>query len=628
MSTDRARAGPLEIWGGIEATVNRVGDRWFDQMAWAGHDQRPGDLARFASLGLRVLRYPVLWERVAPVRLDACDWRQSDDRLSSLRQLGIRPIVGLLHHGSGPAYTSLLDPQFPEKLAQYAGAVARRYPWLIDFTPINEPLTTARFSGLYGHWYPHDRSDRTFIRALLNQLRGIVLAMRAIRAVIPAARLIQTEDCGRTFGRRALRDQIVHEEHRRWLTWDLLTGCVDHQHALHAFLRNAGMSRDDEAFFREANCPPDILGLNYYVTSDRYLDPRVDRYPADTHGSNGRQRYADVDAVRARRDGIAGHEAHLISAWRRYRRPVAITEVHLGCTREEQMRWLVEGWTGAHAARARGADVRAVTAWALLGSYNWDSLVTRDAGHYEPGAFDVRGTAPRATALATVIRTLSAGETPRHPALDGVGWWRRPVPALDGPPQRSSTSSTGASLLVVGSTGALGRAFQRICGLRRLTCELVDRHEMNFADRDGVDALLGQRRPWAVIDATDDVEVDDAERDAETCHRVCVSEPIALAAACRRHRLPFVTFSSDPVFDGQETSPSVQRKAPAHIVVSQAYLSDLVHAALDLIIDGESGIWHLANGGAMRWFEPCCDDDVCVSVRPRARGQATAGTLG
>ena len=80
----------------------------------------------------------------------------------------MRPIVGLVHHGSGPAYTSLLDSGFPEKLARYAGAVARRYPWLTDFTPVNEPLTTARFSGLYGHWYPHGRCDRDYVRALLE----------------------------------------------------------------------------------------------------------------------------------------------------------------------------------------------------------------------------------------------------------------------------------------------------------------------------------------------------------------------------------------------------------------------------------------------------------------------------
>ena len=85
----------------------------------------------------------------------------------------MKPIVGLMHHGSGPSYTNLLDPQFPEKLASYAAAVARRYPWITDYTPVNEPLTTARFSCLYGHWYPHHRDPLLFARALLAQLRGV-----------------------------------------------------------------------------------------------------------------------------------------------------------------------------------------------------------------------------------------------------------------------------------------------------------------------------------------------------------------------------------------------------------------------------------------------------------------------
>jgi dTDP-4-dehydrorhamnose reductase len=38
-------------------------------------------------------------------------------------------------------------------------------------------------------------------------------------------------------------------------------------------------------------------------------------------------------------------------------------------------------------------------------------------------------------------------------------------------------------------------------------------------------------------------------------------------------------------------------------VVSPTYVPHLVDAALDLLIDGERGIWHLVNGGAVSWFE-------------------------
>src|SRR5207253_449963 len=42
--------------------------------------------------------------------------------------------------------------------------------------------------------------------------------------------------------------------------------------------------------------------------------------------------------------------------------------------------------------------------------------------------------------------------------------------------------------------------------------------------------------------------------------------------------------------------------APADTIVSPTYVPHLAHAALDLLIDGEHGIWHLANAGAVSWF--------------------------
>jgi dTDP-4-dehydrorhamnose reductase len=303
---------PLEIWGGPECTLNRVGDRYFDQVERTGHDRRIEDLDRFASLGLTALRYPVLWERVAPNDLREPNWEWTDRRLDRIRELGMRPIAGLLHHGSGPRYTSLIDPTFPELLGTYAGMVAERYPWLRDYTPVNEPLTTARFSGLYGVWYPHHSNTRSFVRALLNQVRGTVLAMRAIRKINPDARLIQTEDGGRCYGTATTRIQVDFENHRRWLTWDLLTGRVTPRHPLWKFLLKYGATRHELAQLAGEATPPQVIGVNYYVTSDRFLDHAIERYHERLHGGNGKVEYADVEAVRRRPHGIAGHHALLL----------------------------------------------------------------------------------------------------------------------------------------------------------------------------------------------------------------------------------------------------------------------------------------------------------------------------
>src|SRR5436190_2579439 len=222
MTPTDALCGPPELWGGIECTVNRVGDRHLDQLARGGHDRRPDDLERIAGLGIRTLRYPVLWEHVAPQAPDRLDWARPDERLGLLRKLGVRPIVGLLHHGSGPRYTDLLDANFAAGLADFAGRVARRYPEVECYTPVNEPLTTARFSALYGHWYPHLRDDRAFMRALINECLAISAAMKAVRRVNPDARLVQTEDIGKTFSTPPLAYQAAFENERRWLGFDLL----------------------------------------------------------------------------------------------------------------------------------------------------------------------------------------------------------------------------------------------------------------------------------------------------------------------------------------------------------------------------------------------------------------------
>jgi dTDP-4-dehydrorhamnose reductase len=46
---------------------------------------------------------------------------------------------------------------------------------------------------------------------------------------------------------------------------------------------------------------------------------------------------------------------------------------------------------------------------------------------------------------------------------------------------------------------------------------------------------------------------------------------------------------------------------PAHFsaneIVSPTYVPDLAHAVLDLLIDAESGIWHLANQGSISWYD-------------------------
>src|SRR4051812_18472239 len=95
----RSRMDLAQIWGGLAWSAVRVGGHLRDQFRETGHHDRLADLEAVAGLGLRTLRYPVSWERVAPDAPAACDWAWHDQRLAELRRLGVAPILGLVHHG-------------------------------------------------------------------------------------------------------------------------------------------------------------------------------------------------------------------------------------------------------------------------------------------------------------------------------------------------------------------------------------------------------------------------------------------------------------------------------------------------------------------------------------------------
>lgn len=654
----------MELWGGHECTVNRVRDTYRDQTRLTGHEDRIEDLARFADLGITTLRYPVLWERVAPDQPELRDWRWSDQRLAEIARLGMRPIVGLLHHGSGPRYTSLVSDNFVPLFAEYAAVVAERYPWVEDWTPINEPLTTARFSALYGHWYPHATDEHSLWTALFNQIDGIRLAMQAIRRVNPAARLVQTEDLGQAYSTPPLAELADYYNHRRWLTWDLLAGRVSSGHALWPRLDQLGFG-DRIRAINDAPCPPGIIGVNYYATGERFLDHRVDLYPYPLCAEG----HHDVTAARVLDPPPSGLSGLLQQTWERYGLPIAVTESHLGCTREEQLRWLWEAWQSCLRLRDDGVDIRGLTAWALLGNVDWNSLITVEAGHYEPGAFDVRSGRPRETAIGKLVRALN--DDPRqaslHPAASGPGWWRRDI-RYEHPPFAWTDSKPMEippqpcrPILITGASGTLGQALASACDVRGLTYVLTDRATLAIDNAGQVAAVLDQHAPWAVINAAGWVRVDDAEEHAQACMRSNADGAAVLAIACAERGIHYTMFSSDLVFDGKQSQAYIETDQPrplgvygrskaeaesrvmqaggpalivrtaaffspfdehnfathverslreGHVVkaahdyvITPAFVPDLVSACLDLVVDDEIGIWHLTNEEPVTWLE-------------------------
>jgi dTDP-4-dehydrorhamnose reductase len=205
-------------------------------------------------------------------------------------------------------------------------------------------------------------------------------------------------------------------------------------------------------------------------------------------------------------------------------------------------------------------------------------------------------------------------------------------------------------------------------------------------DRGALERVVAQHDAWAVINAAGYVRVDDAEDNVDACHTANAVAPAIVAAECAHAGVGYAWFSSDLVFAGRAQRPYVEdarvgprnvygrakalgerRVADAHpgalivrtssffghdddanfivrtlrdldagrrvevaadLIMSPTYVPDLVDAVLDLVIDGDRGIWHLANDGACTWEALAREAARACGVAPRRLTPVPVAALG
>jgi len=187
----------------------------------------------------------------------------------------------------------------------------------------------------------------------------------------------------------------------------------------------------------------------------------------------------------------------------------------------------------------------------------------------------------------------------------------------------------------------------------------LGRKDVNILDEESIRAAIKKYKPWGMINASGYVKVDEAEINRRESYAVNATAPSLLARLCYEYGIRFMSFSSDLVFDGSKGAPYFEgdevlplnvygsSKAegerlmlaenassliirtsaffgpwdqynfvytvmdslkynrelcmPTDVIVSPTYVPDLCHAAMDLYIDEEEGIWHLSNDGMTSW---------------------------
>ncbi|HWQ11421.1 MAG TPA: family 1 glycosylhydrolase [Roseiflexaceae bacterium] len=263
------------IWaGGIEDTFipqGRPGLRPLEEYELTQHyDQWRDDLRRAASLGIQMLRWGVPWYRVEP-RQGQFDWSWTDEVLPFMvRELGIQPIVDLMHYGT-PLWLerSFDDPSYPALVAAYQRAFAARYRGLVRYyTPLNEPTVNADFCGRRGEWPPYLSGEAGYMRVLLQLARGVQLSASSIRAADPDAVLVAVEAMGWCrASSEAARPAAERRDRGELLAWDLYTGLVDERHPLYSSLLEHSASAAELEQLRAWGVKHDIFGVNFYPWS-------------------------------------------------------------------------------------------------------------------------------------------------------------------------------------------------------------------------------------------------------------------------------------------------------------------------------------------------------------------------
>ena len=113
-------------------------------------------------------------------------------------------------------------------------------------------------------------------------------------------------------------------------------------------------------------------------------------------------------------------------------------------------------------------------------------------------------------------------------------------------------------ILVFGKTGQLARA---LASHDDVTC--LGRDDAELTDPAACVAAIRAHAPDAVINAAAYTAVDRAEEEEALANAVNGATPGAMAAVCADMGIPFVTLSTDYVFDGSGTAPWRPGDAPA-----------------------------------------------------------------
>jgi beta-glucosidase/6-phospho-beta-glucosidase/beta-galactosidase len=346
-------------------------DRRVDELAKCDHYRCWNeDFQLVRDLGLHYLRYGAPYHKVH-LGAGKYDWSFVDDTFGALRSLDIVPIADLCHFGVPDWIGGFQNPDWPGLFAEFAGAFARRYPWVHFYTPVNEIYICATFSAQFGWWKERLHSDHAFVTALKHLVKANLLAERAILEAQPFALFIQSETTEYHHPQEPkAHDRAEFLNEKRFLSLDLNYGNQPRAD-MYKYLLDNGLSHEEYLWFMNTGSdlkPYCIMGNDYYVTNEQEVP---------VHGS-----------IKPSGE-IFGYYVITKQYYDRYYLPVMHTETNLQDPKRAPA-WLRKEWMNMFRLREDGVPIVGFTWYSLTDQVDWDSALRVDRGTVNPlGLYDL-----------------------------------------------------------------------------------------------------------------------------------------------------------------------------------------------------------------------------------------------
>ncbi|MFG0244503.1 MAG: dTDP-4-dehydrorhamnose reductase [Phycisphaerales bacterium JB052] len=226
-------------------------------------------------------------------------------------------------------------------------------------------------------------------------------------------------------------------------------------------------------------------------------------------------------------------------------------------------------------------------------------------------------------------------------------------------------------VLVLGSTGMLGRSWVRLLEREGLEHTALSRPEFDLSDRQSIERALD--RPYGlVVNAAAWTDVDGAESNEAGAAQANAHAVEQVATRCRELGATLITYSTDYVFDGQATQPYpidapihpvnaygrskamgealLRQATPDHLLIRTSWVyapwgknfvltmmklmgdrdqlsvvddqrgrptsaTHLAAGSLAMYLAGATGNWHLTDSGECTWFEFAQEIKAVIGAR-------------